>query len=72
MIHVDHPCAVCGVPGAPYGYRLPGLLSALPAGRRSYLWVCRDHRAEAEARQAAAARQGLPPMAPKQGELFGV
>ena len=49
-----HACGICGAPNAPWGYRLPGLLSDLPPGKRSYLWACTDHRPEAAARQQAA------------------
>lgn len=49
-----HTCAICGSDRAPWGYRLPGLRSDLPAGKRGYLWVCDDHRDEAERRRDAA------------------
>ena len=39
---------------APYGYRKPGMLTSQPIGRRGYLWVCREHRAQAQRRQEAA------------------
>lgn len=39
---------------APFGYRKPGPISAIPADKRSYLWVCRAHRSTAEERRNIA------------------
>ena len=50
----DHPCSICKATPAPFGYRLAGLLSALPVGRRGYLWACEAHKSDAEARWRAA------------------
>lgn len=50
----DHSCGICGARPAPFGFRLPGLRSALPASRRGYLWACADHRDAAEDRHARA------------------
>lgn len=49
-----HSCAICGAANAQYGYRLPGRLADLPKGKRGYLWACKDHREQAQARQQAA------------------
>lgn len=60
---------ICQIDGcekrAPYGYRKAGLLSEIKPPR-GYLWVCADHREEAESRKAKAeqtpiqkARQGV-------------
>lgn len=65
-----HPCAICGSAAAPYGLRLPGLRSQLPAGRAGYLWTCADHRAEAETRRDGATRIAPPAAAPAQPGLF--
>lgn len=54
MTASGHRCGICSAENAPWGYRLPGLLSDLPANRRLYLWACTDHRAQAEARQHRA------------------
>lgn len=43
----------CEAP-APWGLRLPGLLSEVPEKYRGYLWHCRAHEAEALARRDAA------------------
>lgn len=77
MTH-GHACFLCGS-SASFGFRLPGLLSELPEGKRGVLWACRDHRGEAERRREAAA--GLPARDPDrrsearspgpQGDLFG-
>ncbi|TFL16402.1 hypothetical protein [Jannaschia formosa] len=48
------PCRICAAPWSPYGYRLPGPLSA--RRRRGYVWACPDHRAEVEALQRQATR----------------
>jgi hypothetical protein len=50
----DHPCSICKATPAPYGYRRAGPFSALPAGKRGYLWACADHKADAEARWRSA------------------
>ena len=45
-------CFFCQAPVAPFGYRKPGPYSQ--QAKRGYLWACADHRADAEARLAAA------------------
>lgn len=49
-----HRCGICGADRAPFGYRLPGPLSQLPAGKRGTLWACAAHRDAAAQRQANA------------------
>jgi len=49
MTH-GHACFLCGS-SASFGFRLPGLLSELPEGKRGVLWACREHRGEAERRR---------------------
>lgn len=45
-------CFFCKDPIAPFGYRKPGPYSQ--QAKRGYLWACADHRADAEAKLAAA------------------
>lgn len=45
----EHPCAICGEPVAPFGYRKRGSFSEQK--RKGYLWVCAKHRPEAEQRK---------------------
>lgn len=49
-------CPYCGKP-APYGYGLRGYTSEKPEGKRGYLWVCKDHMDEAEARMKQANKE---------------
>lgn len=43
---------------APYGFRLPGPMGELPDGLRwKYLWSCREHMDEAEARRDRKAEE---------------
>ncbi len=73
MRHADHPCGICGAVPASFGFRRPGHLSRLPQGQRGTLWACTDHRAEAEARRAAATADPITKAtrnAAGQGDLF--
>lgn len=50
------PCATCGAPVAPRGWRVHGFFARLEERQRRYLWTCEDPAciAQAEARKAAA------------------
>lgn len=58
------PCAICKAPRACWGYRYPGPRSAIPEGRKGYLWACTNCRPSAEARWLAATQ-------PDQGRIAG-
>ena len=47
-------CFICGASVAPFGYGLPGTFRDKPTGKRGYVWVCADHRQDAERRREAA------------------
>ncbi|MGL6208970.1 MAG: hypothetical protein ACRC14_03970, partial [Paracoccaceae bacterium] len=53
-----HSCAICKTPFAAFGYGYPGHRKDIPVGKRGVLWVCADHRADAERRRDAA--MGIP------------
>ncbi len=51
-------CLICGDDEAPFGFRMPGPVSELPAEwRDKYAYACKNHRDEVEERRNAKARE---------------
>lgn len=57
MIHATPECQHKGCKAnAPYGFRLPGIRSDLPANKRGYLHACAEHREGAIERREKATK----------------